>query len=304
MHLKMHGLTEKEYSSKFPGEKLFSEELAKKYNSNNLESFIRKYKDEEIAKEKYEEYKKFQSKKNTFEYKKEKYGWNIDEFIEYNKKRAVTLQNQVAKHGLEEGTNKYLKYTKSQAEAGTSKSYFMKKYGDAEGIRVYDEVCKSKALSLNKFISLYGAIEGEKKYHEKRLAHAQMISTVKISQIQINITQFIINNYEHPLFSCFSKEYGLWSHKLNCYFLYDIVCTKNKKCIEIQGDYWHCNPNKYHETFYHPNIKRTAKDIWNKDEIKKQEMLDKGFDYLIVWEHDYNSDKEKVNREIIKWLND
>jgi len=58
--------------------------------------------------------------------------------------------------------------------------------------------------------------------------------------------------------------------------------------IEVQGDYWHANPLHYKpdDILYYPNKKIMAKEVWAKDDIKKQKAIDKGFQIVYIWEHE------------------
>jgi hypothetical protein len=52
------------------------------------------------------------------------------------------------------------------------------------------------------------------------------------------------------------------------YYHYDF--EYKGKIIEYHGDYWHCNPEKYEETFVNKHSKYTAKEIWKRDEEKEK----------------------------------
>ena len=54
----------------------------------------------------------YKAKKNTFEYKKEKFGWSPEDFKEFNKSRAVTKENLIKKHGEEKGLEIFNNYCK------------------------------------------------------------------------------------------------------------------------------------------------------------------------------------------------
>lgn len=75
------------------------------------------------------------------------------------------------------------------------------------------------------------------------------------------------------------------------------ICFNNK-IIECFGDYWHCNPLIYSEDYYHKRIKKYARDVWLKDEIRLNILKNKGYDILIIWEKDYNSNKEETLQKI------
>lgn len=70
----------------------------------------------------------------------------------------------------------------------------------------------------------------------------------------------------------------------------DIVLTDFNIVVECNGDYWHCNPQIYPPDYYHGKIKKTAKNIWQDDLIKKTAFEQLGFLYITIWENDWNSD--------------
>ena len=59
-----------------------------------------------------------------------------------------------------------------------------------------------------------------------------------------------------------------------------------KILIEINGDYWHANPNKYSENtiFTFPKSICTAKDIWNADKFKINIAEKQGYKVICLWE--------------------
>lgn len=64
----------------------------------------------------------------------------------------------------------------------------------------------------------------------------------------------------------------------------DIYVHSKKLVVECFGDYWHCNPKKYAPDYYHQIIKLTAKEIWDKDAIRVEQLKRIGYDVWIVWE--------------------
>lgn len=65
----------------------------------------------------------------------------------------------------------------------------------------------------------------------------------------------------------------------------DIFIPSQRKIIEYYGDYWHCNPIKYQSDYYHTVIKKTAKEIWERDKKREQELIDAGYQVTIKWEN-------------------
>ena len=69
----------------------------------------------------------------------------------------------------------------------------------------------------------------------------------------------------------------------------DIYIKKLNLVIEVQGDYWHGNPKKYHgnDILYHKNGKPVyVKDIWKKDERKRKKLYNNLIFVEYIWEYD------------------
>ncbi len=78
---------------------------------------------------------------------------------------------------------------------------------------------------------------------------------------------------------------------------YDIVIN-DIIFLEVQGDYWHANPLMY-ETNDRMIGGKLAKEIWKKDERKKQNILKRKKYFYEIWE----SDMSKMTNEDLKiWL--
>lgn len=91
------------------------------------------------------------------------------------------------------------------------------------------------------------------------------------------------------------------------YFYYDIYLVDYNLIIEINGDYWHCNPLYYKETDivnYPNNIKKCAKAIWDKDKIKQDYITSKKYDLLVIWEKEINENKHNLSNFFKNKLNE
>jgi len=71
---------------------------------------------------------------------------------------------------------------------------------------------------------------------------------------------------------------------------YDIIFL-NKCILEIQGDFWHANPQTYKEEdiLNFPKKKKTAKEIWKYDEKKKNSVEKHGYKVFYIWESQLNN---------------
>tara|TARA_R110000822_G_scaffold204001_1_gene340848 strand:- start:169 stop:1221 length:1053 start_codon:yes stop_codon:yes gene_type:complete len=83
-------------------------------------------------------------------------------------------------------------------------------------------------------------------------------------------------------------------------YVYDIAV--NKKIIEYNGDFWHCNPKKYSADYVNPRTKLKASEKWLLDQEKVKFAEDQGFEVLIIWESDFKKNKEEVLSKCIQYL--
>jgi very-short-patch-repair endonuclease len=79
----------------------------------------------------------------------------------------------------------------------------------------------------------------------------------------------------------------------------DVFIPTLNLIIECDGDFIHCNPDRYSPDFVrYPNAKKiiTAKEIWERDDIRTKELQNEGYNVLRLWEHEVN----KMNLEEFK----
>lgn len=250
------------------------------------------------------EYCKKQSITNTYEYKRDKYGWSKQEFDEYNNSRAVTEENLIKRHGEEEGLKKFNDYKKRQAYAGCKLEYFIEKYGKDEGERRYLDLCKQKVLSSDNFVRKYGKKLGEQKYLNYIKNKRPEFYYSKMSQECFHIICDNLPENRREFIFYGEKNYEYLFHKSgnNAIFV-DFYDSLNKKIIEFHGNYWHCNPTMYDENYFHTVRNMYAKEIWESDMIRK-EFLMKNFDveYMVIWEYDYKNNQDEALKEVKKYL--
>lgn len=239
-------------------------------------SMIRKWGEIE-GKKRWEEYCKKQAETNTFEYKQEKYGWTKEQFDEFNKSRAVTLELCIERHGEEEGR------------------------------KLWDDYCKRQSYtnSLEYMIKEYGEEEGTKKYKEFNFARANTSSLTysKMSQKLFNTLYNLIEAKDNIFYYTLNNEYSVITNtKVYNLDFYDK--TKNL-VIEFLGDYWHANPLLYKEDdkFIRSNKPVTAKQIWKADKSRKNNICKQLNNpiYIEIWELDWVKTPEKIINDILKY---
>lgn len=259
-------------------------EEAKKSNEKyswTKEKAIKKY-GEKRGLEIWNNYVEKQSKSNTYEYKKEKYGWTKEQFDEYNKSRAVTIENLVNRHGKELGEEIWNKYVEKQSHT-KSWNYLVEKYGEEKA----KEINSQKSLTLENFIRKYGDDEGPKRWEEYMIKRSNPYS--KISQILFDSIDKHLSKKYTTYYA--TKNDGEWfvKGKEQVYYL-DYFIKELNICIEFNGNSWHGNPNMFKPTDHcHPIYKDlTALELQKKDKKRIKELKSFGITTYIIWEADYN----------------
>lgn len=86
-------------------------------------------------------------------------------------------------------------------------------------------------------------------------------------------------------------------------FFVDILLPKHNLVVEYYGDYWHCNPNIYSANYYNSRLSLYASDVWNRDKQRKKSIENRGYDVIVVWEQDFEHNKNKVVQKLIENIN-
>lgn len=64
----------------------------------------------------------------------------------------------------------------------------------------------------------------------------------------------------------------------------DAYSEELNTAVLFHGVYWHCKPGIYKADFFHPQIKKTAQEIWNYDTKVKTNLEKLGYKVIILWE--------------------
>jgi len=282
-----------EYRKVYPNAELVDKELARN-TAITLDNLIKKY-GEIDGKLKWDEYKSKQAISNSYEYKREKFGWSREKFDDYNSSRAQTLEKMIMRHGEIDGAKRWEDYCLKQAYTNT-KDYFIEKYGVEKGTEYYLTVNEKKAIPNNPLLlSDHLNISVD----EATLIMMNRKSKHHYSNVELEFTVMLEDQLGFRLdHTSLKSPYGKWSHLLNTYVIYDI-CHKN--CIiEFNGDYWHANPEIYIESALIRNSK--AVDIWHRDMLKLKTATDSGFKVLTIWEQDFKRNKALTIEKVIQWM--
>ena len=69
-------------------------------------------------------------------------------------------------------------------------------------------------------------------------------------------------------------------------YVVDFINNDTRTIVEVNGDYWHCNPDSYDPDYFHKAKNLTAKEIWEYDNQRNKHLQSLGYDVIIIWEKD------------------
>lgn len=78
-------------------------------------------------------------------------------------------------------------------------------------------------------------------------------------------------------------------------FDYDFYIPSKNLLIEVDGDYWHGNPNIYENKLN--NMQKKNRGL---DKLKNKHAADRNFTLIRFWEHDVNNSRLEVVQKLIK----
>lgn len=266
----------------------------------SIESFIRKYGEE--GEEKYLSWKKnvgsASKNRNTIDFFILKYGDVVG-------RERYNLYIERQKNSHSECVRGKEKHKEISLKSGNNQLSYIKKYGKDDGIKKWEErqkkwlltmqsktdeekkiINEKKKRTLKNFIDKYGAPEGKLRYREMLKRRMDTLNSIYPSMSCKNC----LDEIERRLNIIIDRE---------CFvdrFIVDGLYKNN--VIEFYGDYFHCNPILYEDSFYNPYVKKMAVDKW-KDDKERIDIIGKcGYDVHIIWESDWNSDKDRVIEEL------
>lgn len=85
----------------------------------------------------------------------------------------------------------------------------------------------------------------------------------------------------------------------------DLILENSNRIIEFNGDFYHANPLIYEKNSIIRMSKTktpTAKEIWDNDAVKLNNLKKLGYDILIIWESEYLSNKEDIISKCINHI--
>lgn len=241
------------------------------------EKMIKKYGISEGT-QRWNSYCKKQADSNKFEYKHEKHGMTLEEYNEYNKSRAVTLDNMIKRYGVNEGLIHWNQYVERECYTCTL-PYYIEKYGEEIGKEKYD-ILINKRNPANR---LFGP-----------------------SAISLEMFNKLIKKFKNNIIYYDDNEFKVKTLKYNLYYV-DYYDETLNIVIEFYGNYFHLNPEKYSPDFIqYKNHEKCikAKDKWQHDKERIDDIQQTlNCKVIIVWESTYRNDKKGTIKSLIQMIN-
>lgn len=276
--------------------------------SGSLESFIAKYGENEGIKKKNEYTHRRKSPYNIDDVMT-KNGCSIDEAIKIVEKRkektAGSLNTYINRYGKIVGTEKYDEFCKKSGYASTI-GFYTDKWGEDEGtIRYYKKNAnQSMKMSKDYIVKTKGIEKFEEIQQKKRESYSNYLNSLSPEELNKHMkskctTGYNISKAEYKIMEILDTRDIKYTSQFsilhtNGVYVYDIKVGNN--IIEYNGDFWHCHPEIYTEDFIHPIMKKTASEIWKRDEDKTNHAISSGYKIFVIWESD---DLEKQLNRII-----
>jgi G:T-mismatch repair DNA endonuclease (very short patch repair protein) len=162
------------------------------------------------------------------------------------------------------------------------------------GKKMSAQVCANVSAARQRFYDEGGEAGMKGKHHSDETKELLRNITKKMWEdgVYNNTPDYWRSKLEVTVFDDIVKYYPTAQHSFkikanNRTYMYDIFIPELNLFIEVNGEYWHCNPKTYDAQFFHPIVKRTAQEIWNNDTCKNKVAEDNGYKVIVLWECDY-----------------
>ena len=280
------------------------EKQRKKFSTASKEYWVNKLGEVEGTK-KYNALAARQGYTASSQYLIEEKGLSEYEVSQFHMNRASTKENFIKRYGEELGLKYWEEYCNYEAWAGCALEYFIDKFGPIEGKKRYQDINKSKSLTLDNFIKKYGEKEGREKYnvyHDNIVNHLKSLTFSSYSNVSQKLFDELlksIKDKDNVRYATHNGEVEIDAYNSKAYYFADF--TYHNKIIEFNGTFWHADPRFYNDSMLiRENI--LAKDIHEYDRIKLDELKKHGYDVLVVWEFDYMFDRTAVINKCLDFL--
>ncbi len=133
----------------------------------------------------------------------------------------------------------------------------------------------------------------ENKFYKRRMLKKLLLGNIKPNKIEKFLIELLSKLF--PGEYKYVGDYSFWVGNYNP----DFINKKEKKIIELFGDYWHANPES-HKPYDVIMGGQSAKSIWTKDENRLNTYKKHNYKCLVVWENEFK-DINNLIRKLKIW---
>jgi hypothetical protein len=240
-----------------------------------------------------------------------------DTFTFDGEKWVTTYNCEVCKNNIEiKASKKYYLYRnlkkkkkcKSCSSSGSCNNFFNKKHSNTTILKISNNR-KGKCVGNKNPMS---KLENRKKVSE---GLKNKWDSGELETLRLKLSSLMVDKIKKGVIKGFNRSKAedeiiklLNDKGIDCvpsFYLggkiFDIYVPKFNLLIEFNGDYWHCNPNKYDENYLNTKKNKTAKEIWEYDKNKLDLSNELGYINEVIWEQDYKKTPNIINEIINKY---
>ena len=226
-----------------------------------------------------------QSEAMILKFKKGQKIWNKKIFIERQIKEIIRLYEEELLNPIEIGkrfncSNSTILKILKENYISTNQSFRRKRLFKEGKLKSNGETLKKRFFS-GKIKSWSKGLTKETDERIMRLAEkrANQIFPIKDSSIEIKLQNFL----KQLQIEFFTHQYMHIEHGYQCDIFIPVQEGINQKIvIECDGNYWHGNPKYYPKE----KLNQKQKEQRQRDRLRTQELIEKGFKVIRIWEHD------------------
>ena len=271
------------------GPKRFEESRAKHRRKGTLEGYIERYGEIEGP----IKYKEKNSKLSIGQEALKRNGYTEEDIEKirttHSRKSARTLERDIEKYGVEEGTRRFEEWQAShRSRSNRCPEFWIQRGLTAEEAKLLISERQKMLSTLEGFIVRYGSEQGTQKYyknngHKTRNLFGKSVSLLETKFFEMLSTRVILGA------GC-QQRVTIEDRTYRC----DYVDDNHKLIIEVFGDFWHMNPNKFGPDDVNAITKEVAKDRWVIDNNRVTHLQSSGYQVLVIWEDDIYNDIDKA----------
>ena len=224
--------------------------------------------------------------------------------LRHSKGSNTSLSSMQLRHGEVEGEALWLvSRERKRLNSKRSLEYWLREFdGDKE--RAAKALAEYQRNDLSTYVRLYGLAEGAERYAElvARKTRNWNMADRNHSQGQVELEAEVRARFPGEKIHGVEAGYAIFLRKAEQDFLGqrvifpDILMKDRKVIIEYNGSYWHGHPSMFPDpSVRHKSIPdMTVQQIRDKDSRKLQILADRGFRCLVVWDFEWQNNKDGV----------